>query len=128
MLATLHVSADRELLSAALLGLLAVNVVLMRRGGVPALYGSGIRYQREVKGREDWKDCARVAEDREGDCEDLACYRAAELVSSGEDLDARPAVIWTSPRMLHAVVRRGDGSYEDPSRRLGMKGPRHARR
>jgi hypothetical protein len=53
-----------------------------------------------------------------GDCEDLATWRAAELRAVGEP--ARVIVYRSAPSVLHAVVRRGDGRIEDPSRRLGM--------
>ena len=56
-----------------------------------------------------------------GDCEDLAAWRAAELRKSGEDPRAHVAVYQSGPRRYHAIVGRGDGTTEDPSRKLGMK-------
>ena len=50
----------------------------------------------------------------EGDCEDLAGYRAAELRMVGEP--ARVKIVPTSRGSYHAIVERGDGSLEDPSR------------
>jgi hypothetical protein len=84
-------------------------------------YGGTIRYQREARGaeglREDWCTAPVVAARGFGDCEDLACYRAAELQVRG--IHARPDVIKFA-RVWHIVVRMPDGSVEDPSKRLGM--------
>lgn len=99
---------------------------LERHPETPRLYASGVRYAREEYER--WRAIPIVLEDGEGDCECLACWRSAELVATGQDKRARP--IWRKkPRrnapdrwLYHIVVRRGDGSIEDPSKRLGMKG------
>ncbi len=87
--------------------------------GAPPLYRSGVRYQREV-GTERWLTPSQVMAMGRGDCEDLAAWRAAELRVHGEDPDARARVIRSGPRTWHAVVERGDGRLEDPSRELGM--------
>jgi len=88
---------------------------------MPALYESGARYERE-HGTENWLLPSQVIAAGRGDCEDLAAFRAAELRVTGEDPEARAHVIRSGPRTWHAVVGRGDGSTEDPSRRLGMNG------
>ena len=51
-----------------------------RRIGVPypPLYRSGLHYEREPPGQEVWPDIPRIIEAGWGDCEDLACWRAAE--------------------------------------------------
>lgn len=90
-------------------------------GGRP-LYESGVRYSQEGRGDEVWQAVPVIRDT--ADCEDLACWRAAELRVSGEDPDAR-AVARGKPlapgRVLyHVVVQRGDGTIEDPSRKLGM--------
>jgi transglutaminase-like putative cysteine protease len=85
---------------------------------LPPLYAAGVRYMRSDP-REHWQTPVETLSRGGGDCEDLAMWRAAELRVSGE-----PArVVWrrTGPRVLHAVVRRGDGRIEDPSRALGME-------
>jgi len=88
----------------------------------PALYRAGVRYEREPEGQERWLSIPHVLAQRWGDCEDLACWRAAELVLAGERT-ARPVFKsrW-SPRghLYHILVERADGSIEDPSRKLGM--------
>jgi hypothetical protein len=105
----------------ALDALVLLDVHYLRTRRLPALYGGTIRYQREARGaeglREDWCTAPVVAARGFGDCEDLACYRAAELQVRG--IHARPDVIKFA-RVWHIVVRMPDGSVEDPSKRLGM--------
>lgn len=86
----------------------------------PPLYASGVRYQREPRGREWWQLPSETRREKSGDCEDLAGYRVAELQLSGEP--AKLLLRRISGGLWHAMVKRGDGSIEDPSKRLGMKG------
>ena len=58
-----------------------------------------------------------------GDCDDLAPWWAAELRVSNIDPDAKPIVYQSGPKRWHAVVQRGDGSIDDPSRWAGMGKP-----
>lgn len=93
---------------------------------VPILYGSGIVYQRE-DGTEDWQDIYTTLEKRWGDCEDLACFRVAELRETFKR-QASPFVTYRrgpdGAFHYHALVicRSPDGVWrlEDPSRKLGM--------
>ncbi len=88
---------------------------------LPALYDSGIRYQREPRGEEWWESAADVrslASSRSGDCEDLAAYRAAELRVFDDDEGAYLMVIRNRRGNFHAIVCHGDGTLEDPSRIL----------
>lgn len=103
------------------------NVDLMThyRGRVPPLYSAGVRYKREnYQGihPEDWRDCLEVVRRGGGDCEDLACYRAAELRMQGEPARAMFVERETPAggRLFHIVVQRRGGRLEDPSRQLGM--------
>lgn len=115
-------------LELALSLLTTVNVWQMRnmRAQVPPLYASRIsrldrhdvHYQREERGHEEWLTAVLVAKQGAGDCEDLACYRAAELIVSGET--AARAIPMRTRAGWHIVVRRADKSIEDPSSRLGM--------
>lgn len=82
---------------------------------VPPLYRSGVRYRREYP-REDWRTLPVLIRKRFGDCEDLACARAAELPG------ARAIARSEGPGLFHIVVRHASGRIEDPSVRLGMKG------
>lgn len=92
----------------------------MRLRPLPALYASGVRYQREHN-REDWQTAEETLQRGHGDCEDLAAFRAAELRNAGE-LGAKAVCYAPRPGLIHCVVRRADGTIEDPSRRLGMNG------
>src|SRR5262249_32131497 len=88
----------------------------------PRLYESGVFYQAEPAGQENWQDIPTTLKIGSGDCEDLACWRAAELTER-EGIPARPVYRWRHRPGLtiyHIVVRLPDGSIEDPSRKLGM--------
>jgi len=110
----------------------AIDLVFKRDlqvvGGLPPLYETGIRYKRERRGGlEDFKSADRCLRDwnansKNGcDCDDLAPWRAAELVVSGVDPEARPFVYRPRERLMHVIVARGDGTLEDPSAMLGMR-------
>jgi hypothetical protein len=88
----------------------------------PRLYQSGVVYRAEPIGREDWRDISAVLHYGNGDCEDLACWRAAELREL-DGIDARPTYRWRQRdgiRVYHILVKLPDGTTEDPSRKLGM--------
>lgn len=91
----------------------------------PALYASGVRYQRETPthgghNEERFLAIPWVLRLGWGDCDDLTGWRVAELRYTGEDPHAAPEAVEVQPNRWHAVVRRGNGSIEDPSERLGM--------
>lgn len=106
---------------AALEGLSQLATEEHRASRLPPLYKSGVRYRRE-NGTEDWLTPREVLAAGHADCEDLSAYRVGELRASGVDPAARIVIERTGPRTLHALVRRGDGQLEDPSRALGMTG------
>lgn len=136
---------EREL-RAALALLTVANVLQMRWAKLPKLYGSDIEevdqhdpavYTREERGHEEWQTAILLVRNGQGDCEDLAAYRAAELICEGET-KAR-AVPMRTRAGWHIVVRRGCarscgrgegasshaigchfGKLEDPSKNLGM--------
>jgi hypothetical protein len=108
----------------------ARNVELMRRYGVPPLYESGVRYAREPRAPmappeerfdDPWVCMARGW----GDCDDLAPWRSAEReVSEGLAPGVvYPVVVPTSTGAHVLVYDARDGSFEDPSRNLGMGAP-----
>lgn len=126
----IHTSAQSRDEIRFLLGrLVDVNEYLIRRRRLPPLYESGIRYVREhedyVARRpvEDWQAADVLVATKRGDCEDLACYRCAELRLKG--VDAHPRLTRTG-RVWHitvAIRERGKPLVvEDPSKLLGMKG------
>lgn len=96
------------------------------RGRVPSLYASGVRYRREGTPSagpraERFQMIPEVLRTRSGDCEDLSAWRVAELRLSG--VRAIPWIIRTGARLYHVQVKYPDGRIEDPSKRLGMRGP-----
>jgi hypothetical protein len=121
---TLHVKmevpADPASLTAALEGLVRLSQAQLVSGlagdGHPPLYASRVVYRRERPGEEDWKSIDRLFADGEGDCEDLASARAAQLRHEGEQASA--IVVPTRTGKFHAVVLRESGEIEDPSRIL----------
>ena len=121
----IHVPPVPEAIEAIAEGLVGLNCWMLQemeeRGFVvPLLYDSGVRYRRERPGEEWWEsitDIMGVHGDGEGDCEDLSAIRAAELrYYYGEP--ARVRIGRTRRGSFHAVVERGDGTIEDPSRIL----------
>jgi hypothetical protein len=104
---------------------------------LPLLYFSGVHYERE-KGTEEWLDIPNVmraasgrpeyGNDAWGDCEDLACWRVAELrerpAELGGGIKAKPFAKWKrrddGSYAYHALVLLPDGKLEDPSLTLGM--------
>ena len=98
---------------------------------IPLLYDSGVVWKRDtcnapgVPGA-----CERflsplqvLREGKAGDCDDLGPWRAAEMLlglGGPRDVDARAVAIPSPGIGWHVVVRRGDGSIEDPSQILGM--------
>ena len=99
--------------------LTAINRAYLAEHQAPRLYQSGVRYQRE-RGRESWRAVPAILRAGFGDCEDLAAWRAAELQKQGKR--ARAVLVRVAPRLMHVVVERGGGRFEDPSKVLGMKG------
>lgn len=120
--------AERALLFRALLEpVIFQNRLLVRRGLVPRLYESRVRYREEPwqgRGLEEFAPANIVMQRGWGDCDDLAAWRAAELREAG-DLRAGVKIYWRldpqgNARLYHAETRHGDGRVEDPSRLLGM--------
>jgi hypothetical protein len=121
---TLSNDAKHVALMQLLEALVAVNVAwLKEHAEAPWLYESGVRYEEEPPGRDDWQDIPETIALRVGDCEDLGCWRIAELRARVFER-ALPFVkrSVTGPRTVyHVAVRRADGRLEDPSRILGMR-------
>lgn len=108
---------------------------------IPPLYMSGVRYQEDPPGHEDWRDVFGVLKRGVGDCDQLTAWRVAELRVAG--IPAEPVLKWQwIPReamiasgyparllrgqpgvwLVHCLVRFPDGETEDPSKILGMGG------
>lgn len=117
----------------ALAATVVVNLHQMAQRALPPLYASGVRYQRErclvasvPETCERFLTAEQLLRERVGDCDDLAAYRCAELIHTGEDRRAR-AIAVKPGSGYHAIVLRGDGSIDDPSVILGMPLPPNAR-
>jgi len=118
--ATLPVRLDGPDLKAVGAAFVALAGLDLKRTPGPSLYRSGVRYSREPAGRERWQLPSETRALGRGDCEDLAVYRVAELRAAGEK--AKLLLRRSGPRLWHALVLRGDGTTEDPSAKLGMRG------
>jgi hypothetical protein len=105
----------------------------------PSIYDSGVQYVEEPDGAEDWQDVPTCLRMGIADCEDLACWLAAELIERhGLDVkaDFTKQVLPDGRTLYHIVVRLPDGItlpdgqttfsvgaqsfIMDPSRMLGM--------
>lgn len=103
--------------------LVNINRMEIRDCRLPLLYKSGVRYKREPKGKEDWRDAVTVFREQHGDCEDLSAYRIAELRNTGRWADPyiRFRIAPDGMLIYHVMVLR-KGRLEDPSKILGMEG------
>ena len=82
------------------------------------LYKTDVVYRREPAGRERWQTSTETRNRGEGDCEDLVIDRVAELRERHGEARARPHIYRSRSSTFHTVVRRSDGTLEDPSRIL----------
>ena len=77
---------------------------------------------------EHFRDVPAILENGGGDCDNLACFRAAELRVHG--IAAMPYITWRKRAdggmTYHAIVQWPDGTSEDPSLILGMGGEARA--
>lgn len=122
---TLDIEDGIDAISDAVNALAYMSLGQMRRAAasghpLPPLYGGTIRYVRERPLMERWQTALRVAMRGKGDCEDLAAYRVAELNLQGQKASAFASQV--TPILVHIRVRLADGTIEDPSAKLGMKG------
>ena len=118
-----HVSA--LILDAALEGVTRLDAEILRRGAVPTFREAvgKVRWKPEPPGAEHFDHAGIVHGRGWGDCDDLAPWHAASLRVTGEDRGARAVVRRSGPHRWHCVVRRSDGSVDDPSLEAGMPAP-----
>lgn len=107
----------------------------------PRIYDAGIRYAEEPPGQEDWLDIPSLHKDRKGDCEDLGSALAAErrvydgihacasirhkFIPSHELRQAgypKASIPKDGIFLIHVLTELPDGTIEDPSKVLGMRG------
>ena len=117
-------------LQIALRCLFAIDRYWLRRfpGRFPLLYESGVRYVRQYhpalpqREWELWRDIPTALAFGNGDCKVLACWRAAELCEVF-GVGAEPVYKWArrpGMNVYHVLVRLPNGTFQDPSRKLGM--------
>ncbi len=116
------VDAQANVLAAMLQALVLADAEYLRaHPSTPPLYKSGVKYLREQPGTDNWQDIPRTLELKTGDCEDLASWRTAELNAAGEAAHVELIhFVEEGVTLFHVVVRRADGTKEDPSNLLGM--------
>lgn len=113
---------SQPVLDGALESVTRLDEALIKDGAVPTFAEAvdSVRWQPEPPGQEHFDHAGKVLARGHGDCDDLAPWHAASLRVTGEDPDATAIVKRSGPSRWHAVVRRGDGSIDDPSREAGM--------
>lgn len=114
-------------------GVLAVDIKQMKDAGPgrPRIYEL-IRAKKLVYSpydpEEEWKTYRQVMQDirRSGvskiDCEDIATLVAAELVTDGIDLEARPVVYQSGRTLFHVITHSPKYGYLDACIPAGMGG------
>jgi len=116
-----------HVIDAALEAVTRTDEALLEAGRIPLAADAirrGVRWRPEPPGDEHFDMAETVMRRGHGDCDDLAPWHAASLRHTGEDPEARATVVRSGPSRWHAVVRRGDGSIDDPSKDAGMgRGP-----
>jgi len=114
-----------DLLCSAMTG---INMAwLLRHPETPSLFSSGVYYKPEPRGKrckrescEDFLDIPGILLQGHADCEDLACWLAAELGVQG--IPAVPNITWQTVGDVteyHVTVATPEGVI-DPSELLGM--------
>jgi hypothetical protein len=104
--------------------LVSLNLIYLQdHPATPSLYETGIRYVRDPVPVEDWQTIPELLYRGCGDCKSLACYRVAELLRQG--VKAIVQFRWRgngNRATFHIQVQLPDGTIEDPSKILGMRG------
>ncbi len=116
-------NVSAPILNAALESVTRLNQSLLEHDDIPSFEDGlreGVRWKPEPPGEEHFDHAGVVLRRKWGDCDDLAPWLAASLRHSGEDPDAVAIVKRSGPKRWHAIVKRGDGSIDDPSRAAGM--------
>lgn len=117
-----------------LYGVVLNNCLQIRERKVPLIYESGVTFRPEPwQGKfEEFADALTVYGRGWGDCDDLCCWRVAELRVLGDKRLGLPPckatikIYWREyfeGKGFHVEVRLPDGSVEDVSRFLGMGRP-----
>jgi hypothetical protein len=118
-----HVTAP--VLDAALEGVTRLDEELIRARTVPPFrqMADRVDWKPEPPGGEHFDHAGIVARRGWGDCDDLAPWHAASLRVTGEDPTAKAFARRSGAKRWHCLVRRSDGSIDDPSIEAGMPAP-----
>ena len=113
---------SKPILNSMLEATTKVDEALIRQREVPLFRQAvnRVRWKPEPPGDEHFDHAGIVLVRGWGDCDDLAPWHAASLRATGQDPNARAIVKRSGHRKWHAVVERGNGRIEDPSREAGM--------
>lgn len=117
---------DAPVLNAALEAVTRLDEDMLRAGEIPTCdegIKNGVRWKAEPPGAEHFDHAQTVIRRKWGDCDDLAPWQAASLRATGVDPGAKAEVYKSGAKRWHAIVRRSDGSIDDPSKRAGMGKP-----
>ena len=115
----------KPVLDGALEAVTRLNEQMIAKGDTPTsrqLIKAGAIWKPEKPGAEHFDHGALIAKRGHGDCDDWAPLHAATLRATGEDPAARAIVKRSGEKRWHAVVKRSDGSIDDPSLAAGMPG------
>jgi hypothetical protein len=114
----------KSALDAALESVTRTVSSLVRNGHAPPAAGQikagRVKWHPEPPGDEHFDLPSTIMGRGWGDCDDLAPWHAGSLRAAGIDPGARAIVKKSGPQRWHAVVRRSDGTIEDPSLHAGM--------
>ncbi len=122
-------AVDVAIFRAMLEALVQVNEIHLRaHPEIPsvedAIRTGRVRYDDPGANDDPWRDCLRVLQMGEGDCEDLVAWFVAQLrVRSGQRQARAVFDIWPTPegtRLIHIRATDGRKTY-DPSRWAGMR-------
>lgn len=119
----------KPVLDGALEAVTRLNEQMIKDGSSPTadqLIARGAIWKPEPPGQEHFDHGALIAKRGEGDCDDWAPLKAAQLRVTGVDPGARAVVKKSGEKRWHAIVQRSDGSIDDPSLDAGMPGPARA--
>jgi hypothetical protein len=101
-----------------------LNEHMIRTGQSPTSHealAKGAIWRPENMGDEHFDHGGTIASRGWGDCDDWAPLHAATLRANGTDPGAKTIMVPSGPNTYHAIVKRSDGSIEDPSVAAGMK-------
>src|SRR5208282_6915953 len=114
---------DPSVIDAALEAVTRLDESMIRKGQSMTshdLVDAGAVWKPEPPGDEHFDHGGTIAARGWGDCDDWAPLHAATLRANGDDPGARAIIVPSGKHNWHAIVKRSDGSTDDPSADAGM--------